>query len=46
MSGGNGKSGPTGQMVEEEVEEVASITEDMESQTKDFILKQLKRYYQ
>lgn len=31
---------------EEETEEVASITEDMESQTKDFVLKQLHRHYQ
>jgi restriction system protein len=30
----------------EEIEEVASITEDMESQTKDFVLKQLHKHYQ
>jgi restriction system protein len=37
---------PTSVEIEEEIEDVASITEDMESQTKDFVLKRLLRHYQ
>jgi restriction system protein len=37
---------PTSVEIGEETEEVASITEGMESQTKDFVLKQLRKHYQ
>ena len=46
LSAIEGMPEPTSVETEEEAEEVASITEDMESQTKDFILKQLHRHYQ